>query len=181
MKKVPLFFLVAVLAASCKNNNEAATSSTSGQDSTLAALSWKDSMIQKNEALVLSDFKAFNAGDLDGAFKGSAQDYVDYGDGSGNPVRGLDSIKAALKAYEAAFPDNRSSNYVVVGDLHHVALFADWTGTFTNAFMGLKPTHKSYHYRDVDLFTFNDSGQITEHRGIMPFGQVLMQLGVRVK
>jgi hypothetical protein len=32
--------------------------------------------------------------------------------------------------------------------------------------MGIKPTGKSFKYRDVDLFTFNDAGQITEHRSV---------------
>ena len=181
MKKMFLVLLAAGFAASCTNNKSATSTSSTGQDSALAALNWKDSMIQQNKALILSDFQALNSGDMAGAVKGSAPDAVDYGDGSSNPIHGADSIIAGLKEFQDAFPDNKASNFLVVGDLHHVAIFSDWTGTFTKPFMGMNPTHKSYKYRDVDLFTFNDSGQITEHHNIMPFRDIIMQVGGKMK
>ena len=39
----------------------------------------------------------------------------------------------------------------------------------------MKPTGKSFKYRDADIFTFNDAGQITEHRSVQS-GITLMDM-----
>jgi predicted ester cyclase len=50
----------------------------------------------------------------------------------------------------------RAENFLVIKDGNHVAVFADYSGTFKNPMMGIKPTGKSFKYQDVDLFTFNE-------------------------
>jgi len=47
--------------------------------------------------------------------------------------------------------------------------------------MGMKPTGKSYKLKDVDLFTFNDEGKITEHRSVQSMETMLSQVGAKMK
>jgi hypothetical protein len=41
--------------------------------------------------------------------------------------------------------------------------------------LGMKPTGKSFKYRDVDLLTFNDADRITEHRSVQS-GKTMMDM-----
>jgi predicted ester cyclase len=157
------------------------TTPTNGMDSVMAAMAAKDSVLEKNKATALASVQAFSSGKLDDAFKDVTSDAVDYGDGMMAPVKGQDSIKAMVKGFLNAFPDYKGENFLVIGDGNHVAVFADYTGTFKNAMGGMKPTGKSFKVKDVDLFTFNDAGKITEHRSIQS-GKTLMEMvGAKMK
>jgi predicted ester cyclase len=79
---------------------------------------------------------------LDDAFKDVTPDAVDYGDGTMAPVKGLDSIKSMVKGFLNAFPDYKGENFLVIGDGSHVAVFADYSGTFKDAMLGMRPTGK---------------------------------------
>ena len=51
----------------------------------------------------------------------------------------------------------------------------------TGEFMGMKPTGKSFKLKDVDLFTFNDAGKITEHRSVQSSQTYINQVEEKVK
>jgi predicted ester cyclase len=70
---------------------------------------------------------------------------------------------------------------MTLSDSNHVAVYAVWTGTFKNALMGMKPTGKSFKVPDVDIFTFNADGKITEHRSVQSLGTILTQVGAQMK
>ncbi|HWB28771.1 MAG TPA: ester cyclase [Chitinophagaceae bacterium] len=160
MKRMLAFvFITAIFAASCSGG----ASNSSSPDSTSSAKMAADSMLEKNKATALAAVQAFASGNIDEAFKDVTQDAVDYGDGTGAPIKGLDSIKAGAKMFVTSFANIKVENPLVIGDGNHVAVFGDWSGTFKNPMMGIKPTGKSYKVRDADLFTFNDAGKITEH------------------
>ena len=118
---------------------------------------------------------------MDLAFRDVAADVVDYGDGMSAPIKGRDSIVVMVKAYMSAFPDFKGDNFLVVGDGDHVAVFGDYSGTFKNPLMGMKPTGKSFKYRDVDLFTFNDAGKISEHRSVQSVKTLMDMIGAKMK
>ncbi|HEY4155428.1 MAG TPA: ester cyclase [Puia sp.] len=162
---------VTTLILSCNNNGGTATNPAS--DSVAAGAASKDSVLEKNKATALASEEAFNSGKLDDAFKDAVPDAVDYGDGSMAPMKGLDSIKAGVKIFLNAFPDYKGENFLAIGEGNHVAVFGDWSGTFKNPLMGMKPTGKSFKIKDVDLFTFNDQGKITEHRSVQSSKTVL--------
>lgn len=153
-------------------------------DPTMPVVEHIDSSAKKadrNKATALASMAAFNNHDVDAILKDVASDVVDYGDGSGMVVKSKDSIKAMMTSYFKAFPDTKGENITAMVDGDKVAVFGTWSGKFTNEFMGMKPTGKSYKYNDVDIFTFNDAGQIIEHRNIQSPKLMWMQLGVNMK
>jgi predicted ester cyclase len=179
MNRLLVLIGFAVLIISCNSSSPATMNNTA--DSVSAAIAAKDSILEIHKATALANVQAFSSGKMDLAFRDVAADVVDYGDGMSAPVKGKDSIVAMVKAYMSAFPDFKGDNYLVVGDGNHVAVFGDYSGTFKNPLMGMKPTGKSFKYRDVDLFTFNDAGQITEHRSVQSVKTLMDMIGARMK
>jgi len=178
MKQLLALTLIAAMLTSCSGNS---SPSMPAMDPGTTAILTKDSVTEKNKATALASVKAFSAGKMDDAFKDATPDVVDYGDGSMKSVKGVDSIKAMVKVFLAAFPDYKGENFVVVGDGNRVAVFGDYSGTFKNAFMGMKPTGKSFKLKDVDLFTFNDAGKITEHRSVQSGATLMEMVGAKMK
>ena len=175
MKK-SILLLTLVWLAACNNEKKAEPA-----DSTQTASAPADNKAEKNKQTALASAMAVNAHDAEGMLKDVAPDAVDYGDGSMPPVKGLDSIKAAVKEWVAAFPDVKGENFMILtDDGTHVAVIADWAGTFKNDFMGMKATGKSYKIKDADLFTFNNDGKITEHRSIQPNSNMMSQVGAKM-
>jgi len=179
MKKLLLFMGLVPWMMSCNNNTPAAANAAA--DSVVAAMTAKDSVLEKNKAVALASVQAFTPGKLDEVFKDVTADAVDYGDGSMKPVKGVDSIKANVREFMKAFPDYKGENFLAIGDGNHVAVFADWSGTFKNPFLGVKPTGKSFKVKDVDLFTFNDQGKMTEHRSVQSSRTILDMVGFKMK
>ncbi len=79
-----------------------------------------------------------------------------------------------------AFPDMKGENLMAISEGNHVAVFGDWSGTFKGEIMGMKPTGKSFKIKDVDLYTFNDKGQITEHRSVQSMQTMMLQVGAKI-
>jgi steroid delta-isomerase-like uncharacterized protein len=166
--------------SSCGNNPQ----KPQVADPTMPVVEHVDSSAKKsdrNKATALASMEAFNTHNVDAILKDVASDVVDYGDGSGMVVKSKDSIKAMMTSFIKAFPDTKGENITAMAEGNKVAVFGTWSGKFTNEFMGMKPTGKSYKYNDVDIFTFNDAGQITEHRNIQSSNLMWMQLGVKMK
>jgi len=175
MKKSILLLTVLWLAA-CNNEKKAEPA-----DSIQTASAPTDNKAEKNKQTALAGAMAVNAHDAEAMLKDVASDAVDYGDGSMPPVKGLDSIKAGIKSWLAAFPDVKGENFMALtDDGSHVAVIADWTGTFKNDFMGIKATGKGYKLKDADIFTFNSEGKITEHRSLQPNSNMMNQVGAKM-
>ncbi len=176
MKKAFLLMAVSVmLFSSCSNDKK---KEEGDKDKMTVAT---DSKAEKNKATALASVMGVNAHDPDVMLKEVTADAIDYGDGSMPPTKGVDSIKAGIKAWLAAFPDVKGENFMTMtDDGTHVAVFADWTGTFKNDFMGMKATGKSYKIKDADVFTFNAEGKITEHRSIQSNMVMGMQVGMEM-
>ena len=174
MKK---FFLLMAMSAifltSCDNDKK----EDKNDDNKMT--SGAESKVEKNKATALASVMGVNTHDGNAMLKEATADAMDYGDGSMPPVKGIDSIKAGINAWLGAFPDVKGENFMVLtDDGTHVAVFADWTGTFKNDFMGMKATGKSYKLKDADIFTFNEAGKITEHRSIQSSMVMASQVGM---
>lgn len=179
MKKVHLFTFAAFLfLAAC---NDGATTTADGTndkgDTTNMTQEQKE---DRNKNTALESVRAMSSHDPDGALKNATTDAVDYGDGSMDPIKNMDTVKAGMKAYLAAFPDLKGDNLEAVADGDKVYVLGDWSGTFKNDYMGMKATNKSFKIKDVDIFTFNDDGKITSHRSIVPWSVSMQQVGAKM-
>ena len=185
MKKIILSLLASsLLVVACNSDKKTETSdSKDTMSSDKGAMSSAgESKAEKNRETALAASKAVNAGDLDVAFKNVAPDAVDYNDGSMPPMKNIDSIKAGIKGWMAAFEVKEGNMEAFSNaDGSKVIVTGEFTGTFKNDFMGMKATGKSFKYTDGDIFTFNDDGKITSHKSIQSNMTLISQVGAKMK
>lgn len=169
MKK---FFMIAaasiLVLAACNSKKESGNEKKEGMETSTG------NKQERNKKVVMASMESFNKNDFDGVLKEAAPSFMDYADGSVPPMSNIDSLKGFFKMIKDAVPDYKGENIMYLADGDHVAVIADWTGTFKNDLMGMKATGKTFKFKDVDIFTLNDDGKITEHRSIANFGAVLM-------
>jgi predicted ester cyclase len=133
---------------------------------------------ERNKNTALAAVKAFEAGKIDSVFKDADPESIDYMEGSMPPVKGLDSVKANLKSWMEAVPNYKGSDFTAVADGDYVMIYGEWSGTWQNQFMGMKPTGRSFTVKDVDIFKFNEAGKIIEHRSVQSNNEAARQLGM---
>lgn len=135
---------------------------------------------ERNKKAALGSVAGINAHDVDAVVKDAAPDMIDYYDGSGPPMKGVDSIKIGLGHFLASIPDIKGENIEAFADGNTVIVTGDWSGTFKKDMMGIKATNRSFKIRDADVFTFNDEGKITSHRGIQSGIVWMTQVGAKM-
>lgn len=165
-----------LFAVSCTN----APAPTSNEDTTKAAAADKmnaSDKLEKNKSAAMASLQGINSHDISAVLKDIATDFVEYGDGSGTPVKGMDSCKASLQMFFTAFPDIKGENLTAMAEGDRVVVFGDWSGTFKGKMMNMAPTGKSFKIKDADVFTFNENGQMTSHRSIQSMATMMMQVG----
>jgi predicted ester cyclase len=161
--------IAACFFTACKSNSG---SSSIENDCTATAL-------KRNKQTALNTEMALSKGDVDGMFKDCTADYLDYGNGESKPEK-MDTAKAGLKSFFAAFPNFKGKNLVAVADSNLVIVTGEWSGTFKNDYMSMKSNGKSFKAPEADIFTFNQDGKITSHRSIQSVAAYLYQLGLLV-
>ncbi|MCU7550452.1 ester cyclase [Chitinophagaceae bacterium LB-8] len=173
MKRIFLLIPVACLFfAAC--NNPQTTASNEKMDTA------GENKEERNKKIALESVDGINAHNIDMALKNVTPDAVDYGDGSMDAIKGIDSIKASVSSWLNAFPDVKGENLKSVADGDLVMVWGDWSGTWKNDFMGQKATDKSYKIKDVDIFRFNDEGKITEHHFVQSPLTSMVQVGMKM-
>ncbi len=140
----------------------------------------KETKEEQNKQIALLCIKAWSNGNIDEIVKHLAPNTADLGDESTPPARGIDSVKYFMQMWNSSVKDYKSDNELAVSDGDYVFVYAGWSGTFKNDFMGMKTMGKSFRFKDVDIFKFNDEGKITEHRAVH-FSTVLKQLATQSK
>ncbi|MEJ7588196.1 MAG: ester cyclase [Ferruginibacter sp.] len=135
---------------------------------------------EKNKQVALQCIRAWSNGDIDEIVKHLAQNTADYGDESTPPATGIDSVKFFAETWNSSVKDYKADHELAVADSDYVFVYAGWSGTFKSDFMGMKTTGKSFKFKDVDIFKFDDKGKITEHRAVH-FSTVLRQLATETK
>jgi len=186
MKKA--FLLLAVtttLAVACNDNGKtSATGDKMTNDSTAtasggSAADKKEEKEERNKKVIMASMDAMAAHNVNDILKDATSDCVDYGDGSMPAVKGKDSVAKMLTEYVGAFPDVKGENLKYAADGDWVMVWGDWSGTFKSPFMGMKPTNKTFKYKDVDIFKMTDDGKIAEHHNVQSGATMMMQLGAQ--
>jgi predicted ester cyclase len=172
MKK---FFVMAAMSAllftSCDNDKKG-----DKEDDDNMVTNGNESQEEKNKQTALACVNALISGDVDATVKDGTADVTDFGDGSMPPVKGMDSLKAALHNWRDAMSEYKADNLWAIADGDQVAVFGDWSITFKSDLMGMKTAGKSVKMKDVDIFKFNSEGKITEHRNIQSSAEMIRQL-----
>ena len=177
------FFLIPVFAlfAAC-NNSGSSSENKKDTTSNMSTMPSGENKAERNRQTALAGVKAVNAHDANAMMKDVTTDAIDYGDGTGKPVKSVDSVKVYLNAWLHAFPDVKGENLEAFSnsDGSKVVVIGEWSGTFKNDLMGMKATGKSFKYWDGDLFTFNDEGKMTTHRSIQTWMTTMNQVGAKM-
>lgn len=179
MKKLLICATTILFLISC-NDNKTASETMTDKGNSASKENTQEEKEEKNKQIALLCIKSWSNGNIDEIVKHLALNTVDLGDESTPPARGIDSVKFFMQMWNSSVKDYKSDNELAVSDNDYVFVYAGWSGTFKNDFMGMKTTGKSFKFKDVDIFKFNDEGKITEHRAVH-FSTVLKQLATQSK
>jgi predicted ester cyclase len=184
MKKLFLMLITSVVLMTACNDDKKTESDEKMGDAKMSdakTTSSAEDKEEQNKKTALASVEAISSHNADQVLKDAAADVTDYGDGSMAATKGIDSIKAGITHWFAAFPDVKGENLKAVADGDWVMVWGDWSGTWKGDFMGQKATGKSYKIKDVDIFKFNDEGKVTEHHNIQSWMPVAQQIGMKMK
>jgi len=178
MNKLLLTAAIITLMAACDQKTENVSSDSTNSDSTAVGTSISDEdKEERNKKTALASVKAIETGNIDSVLKDVTDDAIDYGDGTGPSINNKDSLNVVIKSFNTAFPDWKGEHFMAAADGDYVYVYGDWSGTFKNDYMGMKATGKKLKVKDVDIFKFNDKGQIVEHRSIQNWSSMMSQAG----
>ena len=173
MKKICLIGVIAFFSLAGCTDNKKPTEANVTENT-------EGSKEEQNKKIALLCIKSWSTGNIDEIVKHLAPNTADFGDESTPPARGIDSVKYFMQTWNSSVKDYKADHEVAVADDDYVFVYAGWSGTFKNDFMGMKTTGKSFKFKDVDIFKFNDESKITEHRAVH-FSTVLKQLASQSK
>jgi len=161
MKVASFATIILLLILAC--NDRSKSNATNAERDHVA----QENKEERNKQVALECIRAWSSGNMNLILSHTATNAVDYGDGSTPPARGIDTMKMFMNDWRFAVNEYRASNEIAVADSNYVFVYADWDGSFKANFMGMKTAGKSFHFRDVDIFAFNDVGKVIEHRAVL--------------
>ena len=168
-------FIVAVVATtlsiSCGDTKKDDNNNAENEKMSKTSISTEE----RNKKIIMESMAGVNAHNPEIMLKDAAADCTEYGDGSGAAMKGKDSTIAFVRMLFTAIPDYKVENPMIFASGNRVLSLGEWSGTFKNDLMGMKATGKFFKFNDVDVFTINDEGKITEHRSIYPMSALMMQ------
>ena len=122
--------------------------------------------------------RVMNEGDIGFAEKTLSEDYVERSPMPGGTADKAGAI-AMFNMMRSQTPDMQIEVEEVIASGNKVAVHSTMTGTDTLGFMpGMPATRKPFRLDAIDVFTFNDAGQNTEHYGVYDMMGTMAQLGL---
>ena len=179
MKQLLLAAAVALTVAACNNAADDTTAETDTTTTTSGAKG-EEAREERNKEIALASLRAFESENAEEVLKNVAPDAVDYMDGSMPPIRSKDTIMKGMKEWMAAVSDLKMDSVEAFADGDKVAVYSVVSGKWTSDYMGMKATGRSFRVRDVDIFTFNNDGQMTEHRSVQSGATLANQIGMKM-
>jgi predicted ester cyclase len=178
MKKLLVIFSTFLFFISCADNSGNNTADAPDREDSSKAEK-VESKEDRNKKIIKEAMSALNDHNVEKMAAMMSADAVDYGDGSGRSIKGVDSIKASMTAMMTAFPDFKADDLRFFADGDHVVVIGQYSGTFKKDMGKYKATGKEFKFPDADIFTLNDEGKITSHRYIQPDATLFSQVGVK--
>jgi ketosteroid isomerase-like protein len=179
MRKAICWIFISGLIVAC-NSNPIATVGTGKKDSASIVLEQKERKETRNKLAVDDIVDAFNSQHLVATFKDYSPDIIDYSDGSGPPIKGLDTVRKLSLAFFNSFSNFKSEDVQIAADGDWVMVWAKWSAMWTKDFGGQKATGKTFHVQDADVFRFDGNGKIIEHHSVQPFSTLASQIGMKL-
>jgi len=135
---------------------------------------------ERNKKIALEAEQQFNQHNAGMLFQNYAPNFTEYGSTGNHPMTSVDSMKHDFKEFFASFPDYKGEELHAVGSGDTVIVLGKWSGTFKQVYRGIKPTGKTFHLPEADIFVFNKDGKITSHRSVQSEVTPMVQLGVPI-
>jgi len=131
----------------------------------------------RNQQTAMLCIQAYNSHNVSEILKNWDSTAIDYGDGSGRPIKGVDSIKHVYSLVLKFLPGIRVDSLKTMSDNgEHVIVTGQWSGTIKND--SLKISDRKFNFWNGDFFTFNSVGKIVEHKSIQSHLGILAQMGL---
>ena len=122
--------------------------------------------------------RVFNDHDFSFAEKMMAETFITHSPPPGYAGDKASTIKMFREMAEQS-PDAKTEIVDLIATGNKVAIRSRISGTDTNGFMpGMPATGKPFSMESIDVLTFDENGQNTEHYGIADVAGAMMQLGL---
>ena len=132
------------------------------------------SVEERNRAIVLRNFRAFDSGDLKTLEETTAPDFVDH-----NPLErqlpGVKGTKEASAMWRKAFPDAKIVVEDTIAEADKVVIVWSGKATHKGPFLGIPPTGKQVTLEGITVFRVA-GGKVAEQRGELNLYNILRQL-----
>jgi len=153
MKTTSLLSVLLLLSVTlaCQSNAQASRSSD------MSAIIWQDSLDKRNKEIALGCVHAGARGDIEYIISHCVKDAVDYYEDR-PPMRGIDSLRIALRQMQEMFKEFKSSNELALADNNYVFVYYNGDESLKT-----DSANKIYHSVGVHLFKFNEEGKVLEH------------------
>jgi steroid delta-isomerase-like uncharacterized protein len=117
-----------------------------------------------------------NGPDAEHAYDGLfSESTVRHGFGSAGD---LDEIRRIDATFFRAFPDHHRELRIIFGADEHVATLINFTGTWREQYNGFPPNGKCFNVEGLNIYRFDDSGQVVELWQSGDTVSLLRQLGI---
>jgi steroid delta-isomerase-like uncharacterized protein len=132
------------------------------------------SWVEKNRALALRNFRAFDSGDLSTLEETTAPNFVDHSPLEGQ-LPGFTGTKQASAAYRTAFPDAKIFIEDTIAEADKVVI--RWSGyaTHSGPFLNIPPTKKRVTLQGITIFRVV-KGRVAEQWGELNLYSILRQV-----
>ncbi len=129
-----------------------------------------------NKEIILNIYKAEVNGDWDALGKWIADDVMNH---TAGPVgaKGLETSKAMMQSFFAAFPDLKVNVQNILADGDMVSTHFTITGTHKNNFMGTPATGNKINFGGMELFRIKN-GKVVDFWAYMDNMTMMQQLGM---
>jgi steroid delta-isomerase-like uncharacterized protein len=133
---------------------------------------------ERNKATIRQMYEElFNQEKLSLADDLFAADYIDQEAPPGIPNRGPESMKQLVTMFHTAFPDVSFQVEELIAENETVAARVTWTGTHRGSFLGIAPTGRTVHQKQMHVMYFRN-GQLIEHLALRDDLSLMQQLSV---
>ena len=133
------------------------------------------SVEEKNRAIVLRNFRAFDSGDLTKLEESTAPNFVDHNPLEGQ-LPGVGGTKQASAMYRAAFPDAKIVVEDTIAEADKVVIRWSGSATHKGPFLDIPPTGKRVTLEGITIFRVV-KGRVAEQWGELNLLGILRQLG----